>query len=98
MKDTAITNVERLGARIRLKRKEKQLSQAGLAERLGVERKWVLKLEAGNPKAELGLVLQALQYLGFRLVLDQLSAKSSPTKPAERPTTPISEVFSRLNR
>ena len=97
MKDTAIANVERLGARIRLKRKEKKLSQAALAERLGVERKWVLKLEAGNPKAELGLVLQALQYLGFRLALDQLSA-SSPTKLAERPTTPISEVFSRLNR
>lgn len=35
---------------VRLKRwKEKGLSQSALAELRGVERKWVLHLEAGNP-------------------------------------------------
>jgi len=98
MKDIAIVNVEQLGARIRLKRKEKSLSQAALAERLGIERKWVLKLEAGNPKAELGLVLQALQYLGFRLVLEKPQIATPPAKRMDRSATPIGEVFGRLNR
>ena len=51
MKDTTLRSAEQLGMTIRLKRKEKGLSQNRLAELLGVERKWVLRLEAGNPKS-----------------------------------------------
>jgi transcriptional regulator with XRE-family HTH domain len=39
MKDTILRNAEQLGMTIRLKRKEKGLSQNSLPELLGVERK-----------------------------------------------------------
>jgi transcriptional regulator with XRE-family HTH domain len=96
MKDTTLRNAEQLGMTIRLKRKEKGLSQSGLAELLGVERKWVLRLEAGNPGAELGLVLKALAALGLRALL---SEEDRPVSREDRPpTSRLDEVFSRLQR
>jgi len=98
MKDMQLHNAEQLGATIRLKRKEKGLSQTALAERLGVERKWVLRLEAGNPKAELGLVLRALKALDMRATLGderQPLPLDAPSRPAR---SQLDEVFQRLQR
>jgi hypothetical protein len=36
---------------------------------LGAERKWVINLESGNSKAEIGLVLRALEALNLRASL-----------------------------
>jgi HTH-type transcriptional regulator/antitoxin HipB len=69
MKDTTLRKPEQLGAAIRLKRKEKHLTQSKLAKLLGAERKWVLHLEGGNSKAEIGLVLRAIEVLGLRAFL-----------------------------
>jgi HTH-type transcriptional regulator/antitoxin HipB len=69
VKDFTLRNAEQLGMAIRLQRKAKGLSQSGLAELMGVERKWVLRLEAGNPKAELGLILKMFNVLGLRASL-----------------------------
>ena len=93
MKDTTLRSAEQLGMTIRLKRKEKGLSQNRLAELLGVERKWVLRLEAGNPKAELGLVLKTLNALSLR-------ASLSDDRPLSREasTSRLDEVFRRLQR
>jgi transcriptional regulator with XRE-family HTH domain len=96
MKDTPLRTAEQLGAAIRLKRKKKGLSQSTLAERLGVERKWVLRLEAGNPKAELGLVLQALQALGMGAALTDQDRLQSDEKP--HTASRLDEVFQRLQR
>lgn len=96
MRDTALRNVEQLGATIRLKRKEMGLSQSALAEQLGVERKWVLRLEAGNPKAEFALVLKALEFVGASVLLRDKAAQMSKGKPAE--VSRLDEVFSRLQR
>lgn len=94
MKDTTLRNAEQLGTTLQLKRKEKGLSQSALAEQLGVERKWVLRLEAGNPKAEFGLVLKALEVLGVHALLrDDSAGKSRQTKPSR-----LDEVFRRLQR
>lgn len=97
MKDITLHNAEQLGAAVRLKRKEKGLSQSGLADLLGVERKWVLRLEAGNPKAELGLVLKALNALSLRALL---SDDDQPPSSKERhaSTSRLDEVFRRLQR
>src|ERR1700693_551293 len=97
MKDTTLRNAEQLGMTIRLTRKEKGLSQNRLAELIGVERKWVLRLEAGNPKAELGLVLKALNALSIRA---SLSDAGRPLSRAERhaSTSRLDAVFSRLQR
>ena len=56
-----------LGAVIRDRRKQLDLDQAELAERIGVNRKWVIGIERGRVRAELGLVLRALDALGIRL-------------------------------
>jgi HTH-type transcriptional regulator/antitoxin HipB len=96
MKDITLRSAEQLGTAIRLARKQKQISQSALAATLGVERKWVLRLEAGNPRAELGLVLKALAALGIRASLGQPDrpgfAGKSPTVTASR----LDEVLQRL--
>lgn len=95
MKDITLRTTERLGMTIRLKRKEKGLSQNALAELLGVERKWVLRLEAGNPKAEFALVLKTLELLGLRATLsdEERTAKKAGSEPSR-----LDEVFNRLQR
>ena len=97
MKDITPRNPEQVGRAIRLKRQEKGLSQIALAAQLGVERKWVLHLEAGNPKAELGLVLKALAALGLIAHLHDLN---QPQVSKERKKIPsrLDEVFRQLQR
>jgi HTH-type transcriptional regulator/antitoxin HipB len=90
MKDKMLRNAEQLGATIRLRRKEKGFSQSRLADLLGVERKWVLRLEAGNPKAALGLVLKTLHALNLRAFLSD--------EDQHAPTSRLDEVFVRLQR
>ncbi len=59
-----------IGALIRDRRKRQQLDQAGLANMIGVNRRWVMEVEAGKPRAEVGLVLKALQALGVTLAIE----------------------------
>jgi HTH-type transcriptional regulator / antitoxin HipB len=98
MKDTPLRNVEQLGSIIRLKRKEKGLSQTALAAKLGVERKWVLRLEAGNHTAELGLVLKALEALGIQVFLSDRDKATSSTGQRYASPSRLDEVFRRLER
>lgn len=95
MKDTPLRSAEQLGMAVRLKRREKGLSQNALAELLGVERKWVLRLEAGNPKAEFALVLKALELVGMRAFFrdEDRASKKNRSEPSR-----LDEVFSRLQR
>jgi len=98
MKDIHWQNSEQLGRAVRLKRKEKGLSQNALAAQLGVERKWVIRLESGNPKAELGLVLKALAVLDLRASLgDEEPPSSSKDSRVPEPSR-LEEVFHRLQR
>jgi len=55
-----------LGAVIRDRRRQLGLDQATLASRIGVSRQWVVGIERGRARAELGLVLRALDALGIR--------------------------------
>ena len=98
MKDTTLRNAEQLGMTIRLKRKEKGLSQNRLAELLGVERKWVLRLEAGNPKAEFGLVLKTLNALSLRASLSDEDRPLSRKDGGRASMSRLDEVFRRLQR
>lgn len=56
-----------LGALIRDRRRQLELGQAELAKRIGVSRQWIVGVEHGRARAELGLVLRALDCLGIRL-------------------------------
>lgn len=59
-----------IGAFIRDQRKKQKLDQADLAEKVGVNRRWVLEVERGKPRAEIGLVLKTLDALGLTLSID----------------------------
>lgn len=56
-----------LGAAIRDRRRQLGLDQAALAKSIGVSRQWVIGIERGRSRAELGLVLRALDVLDIRL-------------------------------
>jgi HTH-type transcriptional regulator/antitoxin HipB len=56
-----------LGALIRERRRELDLDQATFAKSIGVSRQWVSGIERGRARAEIGLVLRALDTLGIRL-------------------------------
>jgi HTH-type transcriptional regulator/antitoxin HipB len=59
-----------LGSAIRDRRRRMDLGQDELAARVGVSRKWIIDVEKGKPRAEIGLVLRTLDALGLRLSLD----------------------------
>jgi HTH-type transcriptional regulator/antitoxin HipB len=56
-----------LGALIRDRRRRLGLDQASLARRVGVSRQWIVEVEKGKPRAELGLVLRTVDALGIAL-------------------------------
>jgi HTH-type transcriptional regulator / antitoxin HipB len=58
------------GSAIRDRRRRLKLGQDELAARVGVSRKWIIDVEKGKPRAEIGLVLRTLDALGLRLSLD----------------------------
>jgi HTH-type transcriptional regulator/antitoxin HipB len=51
------------------RRRELGLSQAQLAERVGVSRKWLSEFERGKATAELGLVLRVLDSLDLQVTI-----------------------------
>ncbi len=68
-----------LGAVIRDRRKQLKLDQAAFAKRIGVSRQWLIEIERGHPRAELGLVLRALDALDIHVdtTADQGKRRSS---------------------
>jgi HTH-type transcriptional regulator/antitoxin HipB len=64
-----IRSIRDLAAAVRGRRKDLGMSQADLARRAGVSRKWVYEFEAGKPTAEFGLLLRVLDELGLALEL-----------------------------
>ena len=56
-----------LGAVLRERRKQLKLDQATFAKQIGVSRPWVIEVERGHPRAELALVLRALDALDIEL-------------------------------
>ena len=56
-----------IGALLRERRQKAGLDQAELARRIGVSRQWLIEVEGGKPRAEIGLVLRALNVLDIPL-------------------------------
>jgi DNA-binding XRE family transcriptional regulator len=59
--------VKLLGSLVELERKTRKMTKADLAERLGVDRSTLRRLEMGDPKVELGLAFEACAVLGIAL-------------------------------
>jgi HTH-type transcriptional regulator/antitoxin HipB len=62
-----IRSTRDLAAAVRGRRRDLGMSQADLAQRAGVSRKWIYEFEAGKPAAEMGFVLRVLETLGLSL-------------------------------
>ena len=58
-----------LGLAIRDRRRKLRLSQTELARKAGVGRQWIVAIEHGKPRAELGLVLRTLAVLDLPLTI-----------------------------
>lgn len=63
-----VRSIGHIAAAARGRRLDLGISQAELAKRVGVSRKWVVEFEASKLSVELGLVMRVLDELG--LVLD----------------------------
>jgi len=75
--DMRVRTPKDIGALVRQRRHELGLSQLEVAERVGVSRQWIVDVERGKPRAELGLVLRMLDVLDVRLRIDD----RPPVKP-----------------
>jgi HTH-type transcriptional regulator/antitoxin HipB len=67
-----------LGTLIRNTRKKLRLDQSTLAKTIGVSRLWLVEIERGKPRAEIGLVLRALDAL--RITLNATTSEKLPLK------------------
>jgi HTH-type transcriptional regulator/antitoxin HipB len=77
-----IRTVADLGLVLRERRRELGHTQAELAERTGASRQWIIRVEQGNPRSDVGLVLKAIAAL--RLTLDVRG--DSDTTPSDEKT------------
>jgi len=58
-----------VGRTIRDRRRALGLDQASLAKRVGVSRQWIVEVERGKERAEIGLVLRTLAALGLEVTI-----------------------------
>ena len=68
-----------LGALIRDHRTRLGLDQKSLAEKVGVSRQWIVDVEKGKTRAEIGLLLRTVGALGIALDAE----KEGPRKPKD---------------
>jgi HTH-type transcriptional regulator/antitoxin HipB len=72
-----------LGALIRDRRIKLGLEQRALAGKVGVSRQWIVEVERGKPRAEIGLLLRTINALGILLAAEEdVPAKQGGGAPA----------------
>jgi HTH-type transcriptional regulator / antitoxin HipB len=91
-----VHNTRDLGLRMRDRRLEIGLSQAALAQQIGVSRSWVFQAERGNAGAEIGLVLKAFAALGLDLDIRAANTPAVPLEDGGESWTPnLAEILER---
>lgn len=87
-----------LGALIRDRRKKLGLDQALLAEKAGTSRQWIVAVERGKPRAEIGLLLRTLAALGLSLAaVENVSlVRKGPRKAGHDEPVDINQIISSL--
>jgi len=68
-----------LGAFIRGRRNKLGMDQIALAKKAGTSRKWLVEMEKGKPRAEIGLILRTLKSLGVSVDLKADSSHETPS-------------------
>jgi HTH-type transcriptional regulator/antitoxin HipB len=86
-----------LGAFIRERRVKLGMDQSDLAEKAGTSRKWIVEVEQGKPRAEIGLVLRTLKALGVSL--DLAADRAQKTVTANEPgNVDINNILNSLKK
>lgn len=62
-----VESVGLLGKMIRYRRKQRKMTEMELAERLGIARSTVQRVEKGDPKVEIGIMFEAAALVGVQL-------------------------------
>lgn len=62
-----IEGVQLLGTMIRYRRKQRKMTEVEFAERLGIARSTVQRVEKGDPKVEIGIMFEAAAVVGVEL-------------------------------
>jgi len=71
-----------LGALIRDRRIKLALDQQSLARKVGVSRQWIVEVEKGKARAEIGLLLRTIDALGIQLMTEEdVPGKKRQTAP-----------------
>ncbi len=68
------TTLSLLGQLIKTARQQRKMSQADLAQRLGVSRQTVIAIEKSNPQVAVGTLLEAAHIVGVPLLSDDTTA------------------------
>lgn len=66
--------LQQLGERLKLARLRRKLSNAVVAQRAGISRSSLYKVEAGNPGATIGTYLRVMAVLGLEADINGLAA------------------------
>ncbi len=70
-----------IGLIIRDRRRRLGLNQSDLAAKAGVGRQWLIAVEQGKPRAEIGMILRTLNALGLALSVAERVASASTDGP-----------------
>lgn len=84
-----------LGALIRDRRIALGLDQKALADKVGVSRQWIVEIEKGKPRAEIALVLRAIDVLGIPLTAGDTIKENGKDMP---PPVDIDSIISAARR
>jgi len=86
-----------LGAFIRERRTKLGMDQIALAKKTGTSRKWLVEVEQGKPRAEIGLILRTLKSLDVSVDLKASSSRETPSISNAR-TPNINSVLDALKK
>ena len=86
-----------LGAFIRERRTKLGMDQIALAKKAGTSRKWLVEVEQGKPRAEIGLILRTLKSLDVSVDLKASSSRETPSISNAR-TPNINSVLDALKK
>lgn len=86
-----------LRAVIRERRTRLGLDQISLAKKAGTSRKWLIEVENGKTRAEIGLVFRTLKALGLSMNIGD-AAEAQPIRRRPAPTVDINKIIDSLKK
>jgi HTH-type transcriptional regulator/antitoxin HipB len=93
-----IRNPSDLGALIRERRTKLGLDQISLAKKAGTSRKWLIEVENGKPRAEIGLIFRTLKALGLTLTIGDTTSEAQPKRTRTTNPVDLNQIIDSLKR